>query len=290
MSRSRPTRPAATALPLLLLLLALAPAAAGAQQPSRVPDVHYVPSPPEVVDAMLGVARVGCGDVLYDLGSGDGRIPIAAAKRFGTRGVGIDIDPALVRESRRNAARAGVARLVRFREADLFRTDLREATVVTLYLMPHLNLRLRPKLFRELRPGARVASHAFDMGDWHADSTLDVEGRTVYHWVVPANVGGRWTLAVPGGGRYTLQLHQKFQRVMAEVERDGARATVEDARVRADSVSLALLVPRTPGAAPDTLRLRGRVAGGLMTGDGWRATREGPAPPLGQEGESPFRP
>ena len=165
-----------TAFPVVLTLGLVASTAHG--QPTRAPDVHFVPTPMEVVDAMLAVARVTKDDRLFDLGSGDGRIVITAAKRLGTRGVGIDIDPQRITESRRNADTAGVTRLVEFRQADLFETDLREATVVTLYLLPRLNVQLRPKLFAELRPGSRVVSHSFDMGDWIADSTQSLSGRT----------------------------------------------------------------------------------------------------------------
>lgn len=148
-------------------------------------DVPYVPTPQEVVDEMLRVANVQKSDRLYDLGSGDGRIVITAAKRFGTRGVGVDLDPARVQEANANARKAGVTKLVEFRQQDLFKTDLRDATVVTLYLLPDINMRLRPKLFQELKPGTRVVSHAFDMGDWEPEKTLNVNGRTVYFWRVP---------------------------------------------------------------------------------------------------------
>jgi SAM-dependent methyltransferase len=156
--------------------------------PDRTPDVHFVPTPPAVVDAMLDVAGVGADDVLYDLGSGDGRIPIAAARRFGTRGVGIDIDPQRIREARANAQAAGVADKVTFIHGDLFRLppeELAKATVITLYLLPELNLDLRPRLLA-LKPGTRIVSHSFDMGDWQPDATLRVDRRTVHFWTVPA--------------------------------------------------------------------------------------------------------
>ena len=173
-------------LALATLLLPLAPLRAGAQTaaPARSPDVVYVPTPPEVVDAMLDVAKVTGKDVLYDLGSGDGRIPIAAAKRFGTRGLGIDIDPQRVDEAKANATQAGVADKVRFLLGDLFELDLSPATVITLYLLPQLNLKLRPKLFK-LKPGTRIVSHEFDMGDWKPDRSLQVGVRNVHFWTVP---------------------------------------------------------------------------------------------------------
>ncbi|HVL57281.1 MAG TPA: methyltransferase domain-containing protein, partial [Burkholderiaceae bacterium] len=148
---------------------------------ARAPDVLFVPTPPDVIDAMLRVAQVGPNDVLYDLGSGDGRIPIAAAQRHGTRAIGIDIDPERIREANANARRAGVSDRVRFIEGDLFEMDLSEATVITLYLLPRLNLKLRPRLL-QLKPGTRIVSHAFDMGDWAPERYLDVGGRAVYFW------------------------------------------------------------------------------------------------------------
>ena len=152
----------------------------------RSPDVHFVPTPPEVVDQMLKMANVKKDDVLYDLGSGDGRIPIAAAKQFGVRAVGIDIDPERIKEAEQNAQTAGVSKLVKFRNEDLFTANISEATVVTLYLLDSLNEKLRPKLWRELKPGTRIVSHAFRMGDWQPEKTADVNGRQVFFWTVPA--------------------------------------------------------------------------------------------------------
>ena len=161
--------------------------AAGCFHPGA--DVPYVQTPNEVVVEMLRLARVDRNDVVYDLGSGDGRLVIAAARDFGARGVGIEIDPRLVAQSAESARRAGVGERVTFREGDLFRTDLSDATVVTLYLSSELNLRLRPKLLRELRPSARIVSHAFDMGDWAPARVIRVETRDrpaqVYLWIVP---------------------------------------------------------------------------------------------------------
>lgn len=155
--------------------------------PPRGPDVIYVPTPDTVVEAMLKAAGVTRGDVVYDLGCGDGRIVVTAARRFGARGVGIDIDPQRIVEANENVRRSGVGRLVEIRQADLFQTDFREASVVTLYLLPELNRKLKPKLLAELRPGSRIVSHAFDMGpDWPPERTISVDGRSVYLWRVPA--------------------------------------------------------------------------------------------------------
>ncbi len=151
---------------------------------ARTPDVIFVPTPQDVVDAMLKVAKVGPNDVLYDLGSGNGIIPVTAAKQYGTRGVGFDIDPQRIQEANENAKKNGVTDKVKFLQADLFEQDFSEATVISLYLLNSLNLKLRPKLL-ELKPGTRIVSHAFDMGDWEPDETLDVNGRRVYFWTVP---------------------------------------------------------------------------------------------------------
>jgi trans-aconitate methyltransferase len=180
---------AALALTGALLLTTMATVAQPLKPLEKIPEVPYVPTREKVVDEMLKVARVGKNDVLYDLGSGDGRIPITAAKQFGTRGVGVDIDPDRVREARENATKAGVSDRVKFFQQDLFETDIKEATVVTLYLLPDVNLRLRPKLLSELKPGTRVVSHNYDMGDWKPEKTITVnlpEGEhTVYFWTVP---------------------------------------------------------------------------------------------------------
>jgi SAM-dependent methyltransferase len=183
---------------LALALSVVVAGSGGAQQQlkplDREPEVPYVPTHDMIVAEMLKVAKVGKNDVLYDLGSGDGRIPITAAKKFGTRGVGVDIDPARVTEARANAVKAGVADKVTFKQQDLFETDIKEATVVTLYLLPEVNLRLRPKLLADLKPGTRIVSHNYDMGDWKPLQTLTVkvpEEHTIYYWVVPPKGGSR---------------------------------------------------------------------------------------------------
>jgi ribosomal protein L11 methylase PrmA len=180
------TPPVVVALLLLALPAAIARAQQTAAAPLRTPDVIFVPTPNEVVQAMLKVAKVGPGDIVYDLGSGDGRIPIAAVKEFGAaRATGIDIDPQRIQEAEANRKQSGVGDRVRFLNQDLFQTNISEATVVTLYLLPSLNLKLMPKLKAELKPGTRIVSHAFDMGDWAPEQKLDVNGRTVYFWTIP---------------------------------------------------------------------------------------------------------
>jgi SAM-dependent methyltransferase len=179
------------ALHTLVLVLTIAVASGAstiAQQaagPQREPDVIFVPTPPDVVDAMLKLAKVTSSDVVYDLGSGDGRIPIAAAKMYGARGIGIDIDPERIREATGNALLNGVADKVTFRAEDLFTADISPATVVTLYLLPSLNLKLAGKLMKDLKPGTRIVSHAFDMGDWKPQQTQTVSGRSIYLWTIP---------------------------------------------------------------------------------------------------------
>jgi SAM-dependent methyltransferase len=204
---------------------------AGLQQ--NRPEVPYVPTPEDVVAEMLRMADVGQDDVLYDLGCGDGRIVITAAKELGCRGVGIDIDLTRIQESRINASNAGVSDRVEFLHMDLFEADISQATVVTLYLLSKVNLRLRPKLFRELKPGTRVISHDFSMGEWIPEKTSVIEEKvdyvpfhdtriiddywdkhTVYFWIIPANVSGTWKWTMPtlsGKKPYRLEIDQNFQ-------------------------------------------------------------------------------
>jgi SAM-dependent methyltransferase len=170
-------------------------------QPRREPDVPYVPTTEPAVQAMLKLAGVKKTDVVYDLGCGDGRIVISAAKTFGAHGVGIDINPVRINEAKENARKAGVENMVRFEENDLFQADIHEATVVTLFLLPNINLKLRPKLLKDLKPGTRIVSNTFDMGDWKADKEATVDNspdddyddgylsHKLYLWVVPAHAG-----------------------------------------------------------------------------------------------------
>jgi SAM-dependent methyltransferase len=176
-------------------------------------DVPYVVTLGEVVARMLDLAAVRAGDHVIDLGCGDGRILIAAARGRGATGYGVDIDPARIREAQANARAAGVGERVRFEVRDLFATPIRDATVVALYLLPEINLRLRPRLLAELRPGTRVLSHDFDMGDWPPDARDDGGGTPVYLWIVPARVAGRWTLTGAPGRVATITFEQRYQRV-----------------------------------------------------------------------------
>lgn len=170
---------------MLGLLICGAPAALAQERPPlRAPDVMFVPTPQEVVDAMLRLADVTADDVVYDLGSGDGRIPITAARTFGATGVGVELNPDLIKEATANAAAAGVSDKVRFLNQDLFETDLRPATVVTLYLLREMNLRLMPQL-KALKPGTRIVAHSFGMGsEWQPDRIEQVSGKSIFYWVV----------------------------------------------------------------------------------------------------------
>jgi len=175
---------------LLLLTLGVTPVFAQEKQ-LREPDVIFVPTPEDVVEQMLKLANVHKGDVVYDLGCGDGRTVITAAKTFGVRAVGIDINPERIKESLENARKAGVMDRVTFRNEDLFEANIKEATVVTLYLLQSLNVKLRPKLWKELKPGTRVVSHDFDMGDWKPEKQIELDEHTIYLWIIPANAASQ---------------------------------------------------------------------------------------------------
>lgn len=279
-----------------LLAVAAGPALLPGQQaapPTHEPDVHFVPTDMRIVRAMLQVTHVGPQDLVYDLGCGDGRIVILAVKAHGAHGVCIDIDSIRIKDSRKNADTAGVAKRIDFRQADLFQTDLHKATVVTLYLLPALNERLRPKLFRELRPGTRVVSNSFDMGDWKPDSTLEVKtpggfSSYAYYWVIPADVAGTWRLSVSAGDSagagsahaYQLRLDQKYQQVTGKAVAGRHKLRLKDPRIRGDQLSFTLEAPQGSGA--DTLQFTGRVEGARMEGEvtggeggsrSWTATR-----------------
>jgi len=198
-------------------------------------DAPFVATDFEVVDAMLGLAQVRPGDYVVDLGSGDGRILIAAARSFGARGLGVDIDPARVREAEANARTAAVAARVAFRREDLFETPLAEADVLTLYLSREVNLRLRPRILGQMRPGSRVVSHDFDMGEWRPDQRLRVGTATVYLWIVPARVEGRWTLT-DGVRTATLDLDQQFQAFTGTATAGGRAVRIEQGSLAASDI------------------------------------------------------
>lgn len=207
------------------------------------PAVPYVPTPEEVVMGMLELAKVGRDDIVYDLGSGDGRLVITAAQKFGAkRGVGVEINPGLVNRSNENARESGVSDRVRFIQGDLFRANFSEASVVTLYLLPKINLQLRPKLLSELKPGSRVVSHAFSMGDWKPDQRTTIDNRTAYLWIIPASVEGTWTGTVTSrSGQkipYSLQMKQSYQNARATAEIAGTSISLPDVKLVGDRLTL----------------------------------------------------
>jgi len=234
-------------------------------------DVPYVPSKPEVVSEMLRMAKVTKDDLLYDLGCGDGRIVITAAKLFGTRGVGIDIDPERIKESRENAAEAGVSHLVKFFEQDIFEADFHEATVVSLYLLTSVNLRLRPKLLTQLRPGTRVVSHNYAMDTWKPDDSAVVmvndQSHNVYLWIVPANVSGAWEWTWAEGDRKVacaLNLEQHFQWPAGELKVDGRAWSLRDVSLKGNE--LQFKAESEERGKTQTMTLTGRIVGNTLEG------------------------
>ncbi|MFA5664683.1 methyltransferase domain-containing protein [Castellaniella sp.] len=201
-------------------------------------DVPFVPTDEALIEAILEFADVGRKDVLYDLGSGDGRIPVAAALSRGARGVGVDIDPRRVAEAMEYAGDSRAEYLVDFIEEDFFTTDFSEATVVTLYLLDSINVQLRPRLLDELRPGARVISHAFDMGDWKPDERLELGGTKLYKWIIPARVAGPWEWEGPDGRLYQIDLQQKYQDVSGSAWVAGKEAHLRHATLRGACLAL----------------------------------------------------
>lgn len=206
--------------------------------PPRPLDVPYVPTPQNVVDAMLKVAGVNRRDFLIDLGCGDGRIPVTAAGRFGTRGFGVDLNPVRVREAKENAAKSGVTRLVDIVQGDLFETDISKATVISMYLLPSVNLKLRPFVLN-LKPGTRIVSHDFDMGDWKADKIEKLDYKTVYFWVVPAKVAGSYQVTA-GREKFDLKLEQKYQDVTGTAKIGGKDVAIKNGKLEGTKLTFEL--------------------------------------------------
>jgi SAM-dependent methyltransferase len=258
------------ALVSIILAAVVAAGGAGAASPARAQtpklDVPYVPTPQEVVDKMLEMAAVRGDDFLVDLGSGDGRIPITAAKRFGTRGFGVDLNPERVREAVANAKSEGVTDKVQFVEGDLFKTDFSQASVLTLYLLPSVNLRLRPVILDVLKPGTRVVSHAFHMGDWHADRIEMVDHREIYFWIVPAKVEGKWQVSA-GGQSFPVAFTQTFQYLAGFAMIDGKPQPIGRGQVQGARVSFEVTL------GGQTKRFEGRVTGNRIEGEGWTASK-----------------
>jgi hypothetical protein len=229
-------------------------------------DVIWVPTPQALVERMLDMAKLTPNDVHYDLGSGDGRTVITAAKR-GVQAVGVEYNPDMVALSERAAAKEGVSARVKFIRGDIFETDFSHATVVTLYLLPSLNLKLRPTILK-MKPGTRIVSHAFSMDDWQPDQTETVEGRTAYLWIVPAPVEGTWRWSIAGSGQkeYELILRQQFQNVEGLVKLDtGKMGQVRNARLRGDQISFSIY--EITGLSGSVRRdYTGRVSGNTIQG------------------------
>jgi SAM-dependent methyltransferase len=223
-------------------------------------DVMWVPTPDAAVDRMLSIANVGPRDLVYDLGSGDGKIAIMAARRFGARAVGVEFDSDMIELSRAAARKEGVADRVRFVQADIFAHDFREATVVTLYLLTTLNLKLRPKIL-DLKPGTRVASHMFRMGEWEPDAHARVGASELYLWVVPAKVAGTWVMTRGAGAAVELVLDQQFQRISGSVRVAGEMLPLTQAALRGDEIRLAFA-----GEGGARMAFTGRVAGDRIAG------------------------
>jgi len=260
----------ALARPLLALAAALTlalPAAAQQKDKDYEPqvgqagkDVIWVPTPDDVVERMLRMAQVTPNDYVVDLGAGDGKIAIAAAKKFGARALGIEYNPDMAKHAQRNVEKAGVTARARIMQGDIFVTDFTQATVVTMYLLPALNLKLRPQILA-MRPGTRVVSHSFNMEDWEPDETSNLDGRRSYFWLVPASVAGKWSLDL-GGERYDLALEQRYQKLDGSIAlKGGVELGLRDTRLRGAALSFGYV--DNSGVRRD---FTGRVNGSRMEG------------------------
>lgn len=270
-------------------LAALVSAALGATQaqaqikletPSvpRTPDVIFVPTPQPVVDAMLRLASVQPGEMVYDLGCGDGRAVITAARDFQAKGIGVDIDPQRISESRQNAQTAGVTDRVEFKQEDLFQMNFSDADVLFLYLLPTLNVRLRPRILDETKPGTRVVSHAFSMEEWEPDERTTVAGKTVYFWVVPAKVAGEWRVTLPSGEEATLSLTQEFQKVTGSLKTKDRSSPLSDAKLKGSTLTFRFGNGADAGEGElklDGSQLTGEVKRGGASPERWTARRSG---------------
>ena len=254
--------------------LGLALVCAGFEEGGFEVYIPYVPTPHEIVERMLELAEVGERDYLIDLGSGDGRIAITAARKHGARALGVEIRPELVHLADKYAAEAGVTDKVSFREQDLFKTPISEATVIALYLPPSINLKLRPRLLNELRPGSRVVSQSYNMAGWHADARTEVRGIDIYLWVIPARVAGRWILR-DGSREISLAISQEFQEIKGSATVGERPLPLLDANLRGDRIEFALDLGDT-----QPTRFRGRVSDDVIVPEvavsvaPWRATRD----------------
>jgi hypothetical protein len=270
--RSAPFARASSALVLSCALLLTASNAAHAAEAS----VPYVPTPQNVVERMLEVAKVGPQDYLIDLGSGDGRIVVTAAKKYGARGFGVDLNPTRISEANENARAAQVTDKVQFYQRDLFETDLTSASVITMYLLPRVNLDLRPKLL-ELKPGTRIVSHDFSMGDWKPEHHEEIEakgkyggsgGRSdIFLWIIPAKVEGTWQSELTFRGKpvnYELALEQQYQAIGGTARVGGQTVKIENAKLQGDRLSFDFTA--NVGGTPLKHQFSGTVQGATMYG------------------------
>jgi len=256
--------------------------------PERL-DVPYVPTPDDIVAEMIRMAGITEKDIVYDLGCGDGRIVIAACKKTGARGVGVDIDPDRIAECLVNAKEARVGDRVKFIQQDLFKTDFSEATVLALYLLPELNVKLRPRILNELKPGSRVISHNYSMGDWLPDTARHMDsGHTIYLWKVPSNVGGTWDCRLKNEGtriyrQRTLKLDQGYQIVAGNISTPGGPAAISGARINGADLSFTLYQkgPKGTESVVFKARVKGNTLEGTFESPGsksvkgtWKARRE----------------
>lgn len=249
-----------------LMVLAAGPVYTAAQfqefNVARAPDVIYVPTPTVVVEQMLRMAAIKPGEMVYDLGCGDGRIVIAAARDFAAHGIGVDIDPKRIAESKANAETAGVTDRVQFQQADLFTMNFSDADVVMLYLLPALNVRLRPRLLDELRPGTRIVSHAFMMGDWQPDERAQVGNpeKSVYYWVIPAKVAGEWQVRLPDGTQGALSLQQEYQMVSGTLQRNGQSLPLTNGKLKGTQLTFSF------GQGAQTTNVTATISGDRFAG------------------------
>jgi len=236
-----------------------APKSAMTPPPARL-DIHFVATPHEVVKRMLELAKVGPDDVHYDLGSGDGRIVIAAVKDFKARkAVGIDLDPQRIKEANENKAKAGLGDNVSFRNENIFETDLREATTVSMYLLQTINIRIRPKLLKELKPGSRVVTHAFNMGEWKPELEENLNGYQIYLFIVPANLNGKWESG-EGESKISLNLKSEFTDLSGSATINGKTANLKDGKITGTKIEFAIDVDGKP------VKYEGNVAEDTITG------------------------
>ncbi len=262
----RVSRVIATAVTALTIGWLVQPGSVTAQEPAL--DVIYVPTPQEVVDKMLEMAKVTKNDYVIDLGSGDGRIPITAAKKYGATAFGIDLNPQRIQEAQENLKKEKLEGKVTFKEGNLFEEDLTKADVITMYLLTSINLKLRPELLK-LKPGTRIVSHAFDMGDWQADQRESIVGKTAYLWIVPAQIDGAWDVTDKKTGKnFALNIAQKYQEFTGTARMDDKSVDIANGKINGANVSFELT-----GEDGQKRVYEGKLAGDKLEGEDWSASK-----------------